>query len=86
VTADATPKKSAASPAPVVPDLTTTAGRIADLKVRYHEAVTASGEAAIEKQHKKGKKTARERIEQLRDRARPDPARVDIGLLKRNTL
>ena len=36
-------------------------------KVRYHEAVTASGEAAIEKQHAKGKKTARERIEQLLD-------------------
>ena len=49
------------------PDLYTTAGRIADLKVRYHEAVTASGEAAIEKQHSKGKKTARERIEQLLD-------------------
>ena len=49
------------------PDLSTTAGRIADLKARYHEAVTASGEAAIEKQHAKGKKTARERIEQLLD-------------------
>ena len=45
----------------------TTAGKLADLKVRYHEAVTASGEAAIEKQHSKGKKTARERIEQLLD-------------------
>lgn len=49
------------------PDLSTTAGRIADLKHRYHEAVTASGEAAIEKQHAKGKKTARERIELLLD-------------------
>ena len=80
MTADAAPKKTPAkaasapasaptttAPAPVVADLTTTAGRIADLKVRYHEAVTASGEAAIEKQHKKGKKTARERIEQLLD-------------------
>ena len=47
------------------PDMYTTAGKLADLKVRYHEAVTASGEAAIEKQHSKGKKTARERIEQL---------------------
>ena len=45
----------------------TTAGRIADLKDRYHEAVTASGEAAIEKQHSKGKKTARERIDELLD-------------------
>ena len=49
------------------PDLYTTAGKLADLKNRYHEAVTASGEAAIEKQHKKGKLTARERIEQLLD-------------------
>ena len=55
------------SPDTPTPDLSTTAGRIADLKVRYHEAVTASGEAAIEKQHAKGKKTARERIEQLLD-------------------
>jgi propionyl-CoA carboxylase beta chain len=46
---------------------TTTAGRIADLKQRYHEAVTASGEAAIEKQHAKGKLAARERIDLLLD-------------------
>jgi propionyl-CoA carboxylase beta chain len=45
----------------------TTAERLADLKERYHEAVTASGESAIEKQHAKGKKTARERIDQLLD-------------------
>lgn len=49
------------------PDLYTTAGKIADLKARYHEAVTASGEAAIEKQHAKGKMTARERIDTLLD-------------------
>ena len=49
------------------PDLSTTAGRLADLRVRYHEAVTAAGEAAIAKQHAKGKTTARERIEQLLD-------------------
>jgi propionyl-CoA carboxylase beta chain len=49
------------------PDLSTTAARLADLKVRYHEAVTASGEAAIAKQHAKGKKTARERIDALLD-------------------
>jgi propionyl-CoA carboxylase beta chain len=49
------------------PDLFTTAGKIADLKKRYHEAVYASGEAAIAKQHAKGKKTARERIELLLD-------------------
>ena len=49
------------------PDLSTTAGKIADLKNRYHEAVHAAGEAAVEKQHAKGKKTARERIEMLLD-------------------
>ncbi|NBR24944.1 MAG: acyl-CoA carboxylase subunit beta [Micrococcales bacterium] len=49
------------------PDLSTTAGRIEDLRNRYHEAVYASGEAAIAKQHSKGKKTARERIELLLD-------------------
>ncbi|NBX23941.1 MAG: methylmalonyl-CoA carboxyltransferase, partial [Microbacteriaceae bacterium] len=45
----------------------TTAGKLAELKQRYHEAVLASGEAAIVKQHAKGKKTARERIEGLLD-------------------
>ena len=49
------------------PDLSTTAGRLDDLRVRYHEAVTAAGETAIAKQHAKGKTTARERIEQLLD-------------------
>lgn len=48
-------------------DVFTTEGKLADLKKRYHEAVTASGEAAIAKQHAKGKKTARERIELLLD-------------------
>jgi propionyl-CoA carboxylase beta chain len=50
------------------PDLSTTAGKIADLRNRYHQAVKASGDAAIEKQHAKGKKTARERIELLVDK------------------
>ncbi|MET4639099.1 acyl-CoA carboxylase subunit beta [Mycetocola sp. 2940] len=49
------------------PDLYTTAGKLADLKQRYHEAVTASGEAAIAKQHARGKMTARERIAELLD-------------------
>src|SRR6201991_4918281 len=61
MTADAAPE-----PEPTA-DMSSTAGRIGDLKVRYHEAVTASGEAAIEKQHARGKKTARERIEELLD-------------------
>jgi propionyl-CoA carboxylase beta chain len=65
VTSDTTPSpETTASPQP---DLHTTAGKLADLKARYHEAVTASGEAAVAKQHAKGKKTARERIDQLLD-------------------
>jgi len=52
----------------VTEDLLTTQGRIADLKRRYHDAVTAAGEAAVAKQHAKGKQTARERIEALLDR------------------
>jgi propionyl-CoA carboxylase beta chain len=51
----------------VTEELLTTQGRIADLKRRYHEAVTAAGEAAVAKQHAKGKQTARERIEALLD-------------------
>lgn len=50
-----------------VDDLSTTAGKLQDLRNRYYEAVHASGEAAVEKQHAKGKKTARERIEMLLD-------------------
>jgi propionyl-CoA carboxylase beta chain len=46
----------------------TTAERIADLKARYHEAVTTSEEISQEKQHAKGKKTARERINELLDK------------------
>jgi len=45
----------------------TTAGKIADLERRYDEAVHAGSARAVEKQHAKGKKTARERIEVLLD-------------------
>jgi propionyl-CoA carboxylase beta chain len=62
VTSDSAPRDDASQP-----DLRTTAGKLADLKARYHEAVTASGEAAIAKQHAKGKMTARERIDGLLD-------------------
>jgi propionyl-CoA carboxylase beta chain len=48
-------------------DIHTTAGKIADLDRRLEEAVHAGSERAIEKQHAKGKKTARERIEELLD-------------------
>ena len=50
-----------------VPDPHTTAGKIADLERRRREAVHAGSLAAIEKQHAKGKLTARERIALLLD-------------------
>jgi propionyl-CoA carboxylase beta chain len=54
---------------PVVPELDphTTAGKLADLHRRYDEAVHAGSERAVEKQHAKGKMTARERIHALLD-------------------
>jgi propionyl-CoA carboxylase beta chain len=48
-------------------DIHTTAGKIADLDRRLDEAVHAGSAKAIEKQHAKGRKTARERIELLFD-------------------
>ncbi|MEO5662687.1 MAG: acyl-CoA carboxylase subunit beta [Nocardioides sp.] len=48
-------------------DIHTTAGKLADLERRLDEAVHAGSEKAIEKQHAKGRKTARERIEMLFD-------------------
>jgi propionyl-CoA carboxylase beta chain len=45
----------------------TTAGKIAGLERRRHEAVHAGSERAVERQHAKGKRTARERIERLLD-------------------
>ena len=48
-------------------DLHTTAGKIADLVRRSEEAVHAGSARAVEKQHARGKKTARERIELLLD-------------------
>ncbi|WP_460743676.1 acyl-CoA carboxylase subunit beta [Mariniluteicoccus endophyticus] len=48
-------------------DIHTTAGKLADLDRRTEEAVHALSEAAIEKQHAKGRLTARERIDALLD-------------------
>jgi propionyl-CoA carboxylase beta chain len=50
-----------------LPDPHTTAGKIADLERRRYEAVHAGSLAAIEKQHARGKLTARERIALLLD-------------------
>ena len=49
------------------PDIHSTAGKLADLDRRMQEAVHAGSAAAVEKQHAKGKKTARERIQLLLD-------------------
>jgi propionyl-CoA carboxylase beta chain len=49
-------------------DRHTTAGKLTDLADRIEEAVHAGSEAAVEKQHARGKKTARERIELLLDK------------------
>ncbi|GAB3088393.1 acyl-CoA carboxylase subunit beta [Nocardioides zeae] len=48
-------------------DVSTTAGKLADLERRLDEAVHAGSAKAVEKQHARGRQTARERIEQLFD-------------------
>ncbi|MFI1679393.1 acyl-CoA carboxylase subunit beta [Streptomyces sp. NPDC020607] len=48
-------------------DIHTTAGKLADLQRRIEEAKHAGSARAVEKQHAKGKLTARERIELLLD-------------------
>jgi len=57
----------AAELAPDAPDPHTTAGKLADLGHRYDEAVHAGSARAVEKQHARGKRTARERIDLLLD-------------------
>jgi propionyl-CoA carboxylase beta chain len=61
-------------------DVHTTDGKLADLDRRLHEAVHAGSERAIEKQHKKGKKTARERVLELLD----DDSFVELDELARH--
>ncbi|GAB98199.1 propionyl-CoA carboxylase beta chain [Kineosphaera limosa] len=48
-------------------DLRTTAGKLADFQDRTDEAIHAGSARAVEKQHAKGKKTARERVGLLLD-------------------
>ncbi|CAM3132113.1 acyl-CoA carboxylase subunit beta [Stackebrandtia soli] len=48
-------------------DIHSTAGKLADLAARRDEAVHAGSARAVEKQHARGKKTARERIALLLD-------------------
>ena len=49
------------------PDIHTTGGKLADLDRRMEEAVHAGSVEAVEKQHARGKKTARERVQLLLD-------------------
>jgi propionyl-CoA carboxylase beta chain len=55
------------APGEAVPDPHTTAGKLADLDRRRHEAVHAGTARQVERQHAKGKMTARERIDALLD-------------------
>ena len=49
------------------PDIHSTAGKLADLDRRIEEAVHAGSVEAVQKQHARGKKTARERVQLLLD-------------------
>ena len=55
------------APAPAAPDHPHPAGKLADLRRRVDEALHAGSARGVEKQHAKGKKTARERIDLLMD-------------------
>jgi len=61
-------------------DSHTTAGKAADLTRRLEAAIHAGSERAIEKQHARGKKTARERVEELLD----DGSFVELDELARH--
>jgi len=61
-------------------DIHTTAGKLTDLDLRLDEAIHAGSARAVEKQHARGKLTARERIEQLLD----DGSFVEIDELARH--
>ncbi len=58
---------SAVPDEPSAPDRRSTAGRLADLQRRFDEAVHAGSARAVERQHARGKGTARERIAALLD-------------------
>ncbi|WP_298088263.1 acyl-CoA carboxylase subunit beta [uncultured Corynebacterium sp.] len=62
------------------PDMSTTAGKLADLRARLAESAAPMGQASIDRVHDKGKLTARERIEFLLD----DGSFVEIDALARH--
>ncbi len=49
------------------PDLKTTVSKLAEFRRRRDESLAPAGQAAVEKQHNRGKHTARERVEMLLD-------------------
>ncbi len=59
--------ETAGTEVPADIDVHTTAGKLADLHRRLDEATHAGSARAVEKQHARGKRTARERIEMLLD-------------------
>ncbi len=61
-------------------DVRSTVGKLADLQRRLDEAVHAGSQRAIEKQHARGKLTARERVERLFD----DGSFVEVDELARH--
>src|SRR5262252_2581708 len=61
------PSQPAAGDPAAEPDPHTTAGRIAGLGQRVDEAIHAGSRRAVERQHAKGKMTARERLDYLLD-------------------
>ncbi len=74
---EAEPEKGSAE-API--DLTTTKGKLADLAMRRHDAIFAGKLKRVEKQHDKGKMTARERLRHFLD----DESFVELDELARH--
>lgn len=62
-----TPVEESSGAAAVSPDVRTTTGKLADLGRRMDSALHAGSAAAVERQHAKGRGTARERIHALLD-------------------
>ncbi|MGE3285580.1 MAG: acyl-CoA carboxylase subunit beta [Pseudonocardia sp.] len=67
MTAATEPIRDPSGAAAEEPDIHTTAGKLADLYRRIDDAVHAGSAQAVERQHAKGRQTARERIDQLLD-------------------
>ena len=67
-------------PAPREVDLHTTAGKLAQLQHKVDEAVHAGSDRAVEAQHKRGKMTARERVDAFLD----DGSFVELDALARH--